>query len=246
MKVFFSLKLVLVVALGIVQGYVQAADVSPIGLLTFNSTPARLAEPAFGVSYYGLPETSQWGASVAGEFGNSRYRVATMGAYCLMDSIYRMVYGEWDFSLNREFWVVGAGYGLPIEWVPGDGAWTRHRYKVGTTLLYRRMSFSAMGWNYFSDPVQSLRYLVGFYIKSENGFDAFVQWDGRLAAIGTTLFFKHLSLSSTYRFPGFALAMSLDFYWNSWSLEGSVGKLNHSLGWFGFVLENKIQKKTIL
>lgn len=221
-------------------------DLAPVGLSGFYSTPARVAEPGFGVSVSRLPSTNQSVVGVAGEFGNSFYRLSAFGSYGLMDSIYRQVYNEWDASINFDWLILGAGYGLSVEWIPGDATWTRHRYKGASTLKFKDAYLSTMVWNYTSESFERLEFLLGFYVNPSESFSAFAQWNGSEAFVGTSLNFKYFSLSTAYRLPGFSVAFSLEFRLQNWTLEGAAGKSNQSLEWFNASIKNKIQKKTIL
>ena len=52
-----------------------AGGLSPVGLGGFSSSPARYADPSYGVSYYWLDgvEESSWNLSL--DFGNDVYRM---------------------------------------------------------------------------------------------------------------------------------------------------------------------------
>lgn len=221
-------------------------DLCPRGLPGFNSTPARISEPGFGSSFFYMPSTDQLDVGIAGEWGVSRMRNAFVSSFGSMDSLYRRVYTEWDLSFDLNWILLGGGYGVSAEWIPEEESWTRHRYKGGLTVLFRGIALSAMGWNYSSEPLQELRYNLGFSIKSGNSFNAFSQWDGSSVLLGSTLSFKYFSLSTAYRFPGFSVMVLMCLNLGSWTVGGNLGKNNHSLDWFGGSLERKIEKKTIL
>lgn len=221
-------------------------NLSVSGMGGFYSTPARKAEPAMGVQFSRVNSLDQTSIGIAGNFGGDEYGCGFYGAYDFMDSIYRRVYSEWNLSFFEEWFVVGAGYGVSMEWVPADAWWNRHRYKAGTSLVGRWWSISAMGWNYFSEGLQRTRYLFGFQVNPENSFDCFFQWDGISLFTGYSLNLKYLSLSTVYRFPNFAAAMTLNFHFDLWSIGGSMGKSDESLEWFKLDLKKKVSKKTIL
>lgn len=225
---------------------VRGGDMNPSGLPGFYSTPARVADPGFGMNFYRMPSTDQMTAGLSGEFEVFRFRGAFSGSYESMDSVFRQINSGWDVSAGVDWLVLGAGYGLSINWIPEEEVWTNHRYKIGVTFVHENLSFSAMGWNYTSEPLKELLYLLGLYVKGGRSFEAYAQWDGVSAVIGTTLGFKYMSFSTAYRMPGFSVAVKLDFHLGQWSGAGIVGNSGHSLEWFGFEVERKIKKKTIL
>jgi len=216
------------------------------GYAEFDLNPARLSEPSFGFAYGRIPAAEQTDFWAVGEFGNSRYRVASVANYSLMDSIYRRIYMEWDVSLNFDRVILGAGYGLPLEWIPGDSFWFRHRYKVGVAYMHKGVTLSTMGWNYTSESFSCLKYLVEIYVKPGSRLDAFAWWDGTSALVGSSLNFRVLSVKNFYRFPDFALGAVVEFHFGSWDAGGFVGELDRSLYMFGFGVKNKVSKKTIL
>lgn len=221
-------------------------DLNLRGIGGVHSTPARIAEPGFGGSFYYLAEVNQIASSISGEFGNSLYRGHFAGRYESLDSIYRLVYLEWDASATWNSFVLGGGYGLSEEWIPGTMAWTRHLYKIGCSFEKYGLTLSAMGWNYFSRSIEKLHFLLGLYIQPGNSFEAFSQWDGTSVVMGTALNFRYFSLLSSYRFPGFSLGASIVFRFGTWSLEGGTGKSYQSLNWFGVEVKKTIEKKAIL
>ena len=224
----------------------HGGDLAPVGLPGVRSSPARLSDPGFGFCMFRLPKTDQLSVGLSGEWGSSWFRNAFVGSYESMDSIYRQVYTEWDFSVNRDWFILGAGYGLAMEWVPGEEWWNRHRYKIGTSWIFRKMYLSGLIWNDMNESFRNMHFLLGIYIKPGNSFDAFAQWDGYSGFMGSSLNFKYVSLSTFYRFPGFLMGANVSFSLSTWNILGSYAKSAHSLDWFGVGLEKKKQKKTIL
>lgn len=251
MKTFFWVLFLFVVqsfAFDASGSFVQSygGHLSVMGLPGFYSTPARIAAPAFGINASYLSSTDQASAGVAGEIGDSLYRVAFLGGFESMDSIYRRVYTEWDLAFRLRCIVLGAGYGLSVEWIPAEESWVQHRYKAGGSLLFGQMSLSAMAWNYSSDPISYGRYLLGLSVKPGNDFDGFVEWNGSSVFMGTSVQFGFVCLTTAYRMPGFSVVFALEFSFGPWSVNGYYGKMGLSLDWFGGGVQKKIKKKTIL
>ena len=96
-----------------------AGGLSPVGLGGFNSSPARYADPSYGVSYYWLDgvEESSWNLSL--EFGCDAYRMGAFVAYESMDSLYRKLYSEAAYARTWPHLALGMSYGLDMEWIPG-------------------------------------------------------------------------------------------------------------------------------
>lgn len=226
-------------------GFAFGNDISWL-LSDYSSSPARFANPGFSMDFYRLPETDQLASSVSGEWGDSRYRGAFIGSYESMDSLYRKIYTEWGMSVNGDWLAVGGAYGFSMEWTPGDELWTSHRYKAGASIVYGRLILWTYLWNFFHEPLKNMQYLSGVTIKPGDSLDAFFQWDGRSAYMGSSLNFRFVSLSTFYRFPGFCVGLGMNFHFDLWNVGGSIGKSDHSLDWFGLSVKKKIGKKTIL
>ena len=204
----------------------------------------------FGISYAQVPEANVHVAGAAGAFGLGISRIAFSSSYTQMDSLYRQVYSEIDYSLAHSWLVGGVGYGISVDWVPGEEnasseSWTLNHYKAGLGLVKSPLSLSGMatlvnhGSFYNVDYVASLRFDGG-------RFGAFVEYDGISVDVGNYLKFAHLSVISAYRFPEFAVAVSLVFSVGDWSLSGAYAKAYPIWDWFGFVASKTIRKKTIL
>ena len=222
------------------------------GLQGFNSTPARVASPAFGISYTRNNETLTQVAGASGELGLSsfglsqRYRMAFFSSYLQMDSLYRRVYSELDFSVNASWLVAGAGYGFSAEWAYDRSQWDRHRYKAGLAFVWSGLSVSALGMGWCDMPLEYPDYIVGLHLSVAERFSVFGEWDGVSFDIGNAVHFSHFSVRSAYRFPGFGVSLLLEFCFSGWSLDGIYGFTGAVWDWFGVSFSRKVTKKSIL
>ena len=223
--------------------------------------PAQVANPGFGVAYAQVPAVSLSVAGVGGEFGfgrfgdHDRYRLAFSGLYLEMDSLYRQVYSEWDFSLAslsmaRVGFVAGIGYGLSIDWVPEGGdlpgeSWTSNRYKAGVSLVKNPLSLSAMFSLLNHDSYFEFDYAFALRFEGSR-IGAFVEFDGSSFDVGNYLKFEHMAIYSVYRFPDFAISVSIVFSIGSWNISGTYGNVCALWDWFGFSISKSVRKKTIL
>ena len=220
------------------------------GLPGYKSSPARIPEPGFGLAYAQVGEESLQVAGAAGELGLWRdYRVAFFSSYLEMDSLYRQVYSEWDFSVAKSWFVGGVGYGLSVDWVPGSQIsrenWTTNRYKAGLAFLKSPLSLSAMTALVHHRSFYDLEYAVAFRFQGER-FGAFVEYDGNSIDIGHSLNFAHAFVLSSYRFPEFAVSVSLGLTFGEWAFSGAYGNARSIWDWFGFTASKSVRKKTIL
>ena len=75
-----------------------AGGLSPVGLGGYHSTPARYANPSYGLSYYWMDEVDESSWNLSLEFGSDTYRVSAFVAYLSMDSLYRNLYSEFSYA----------------------------------------------------------------------------------------------------------------------------------------------------
>lgn len=221
-------------------------DLSLEGLPGYRSTPARLAAPGFAFSYGGLEEVEERVFGASGEFGNRHYRVGFLGSYLELDSVYRQVYGEWDLSLCNSWVVVGAGYGLDMEWIPEVQSWTYHRYKLGATLYGWGMALSGLVDGWAGNPLGEMAYSLGLALNPGGRLAAFVEWDGLSADVGTSVQLGFAALDIVYRFPQFGVGLSLQFSLGNWFVQGVYGFSGAVWRWHGVSAGRRISKKTIL
>ncbi|OWV25256.1 hypothetical protein B7988_11760 [Fibrobacter sp. UWB1] len=220
------------------------------GLPGYKSSPARIAAPGFGLAYAQVGEASLQVAGAAGELGLLRdYRLAFFSSYLEMDSLYRQVYSEWNLSVAKSWIVGGVGYGLSVDWIPGDRFsrenWTMNRYKAGLAFLKNPLSFSMMTALVNHRSFYDLDYAVAIRFQGER-FGAFIEYDGTSIDIGHSLNFAHAFVLSAYRFPEFAVSVSMGFTFGTWQFSGAYGNARSIWDWFGFTAAKSVRKKTIL
>ena len=219
------------------------------GLPGLRSTPARYLEDSsragLGVAYAQVPEASLQVAGAAGELLLGLFRLAFLSSYTEMDSLYRQVYSELDVSVTHSWFVGGAGYGVSVDFLPGEECWTSNRYKAGVAVLKKPLSLSGMVVLVNQGDYFDMGY--GTALRFDGGrFGAFVEYDGISIDVGNYLNFSHLSVISAYRFPEFAFSVSLVFSLGDWAFSGAYGNAGPIWDWFGFTATKTIRKKTIL
>ena len=219
------------------------------GLPGLKSTPSRYlgdsSRAGLGVSYAQLPKASLQVAGAAGELSLGLFRVAFLSSYTEMDTLYRQVYSEMDFSMARSWFVGGVGYGVSVDIFPGEETWTNNRYKAGLAILKKSWSLSGMLALVNQGDYFDMGYGTALRFDGER-FGAFVEYDGVSVDVGNYLKFTHLSVISSYRFPEFAFSVSLVLSVGDWALSGSYGNASPIWEWFGFTATKTIRKKTIL
>ena len=206
------------------------------GLPGFYSTPAREAYPGYGLVYARELSTGLHVAGGAGEIalGPSAYpfRLAFMESYAEMDSVYRQVYSQVETSVAVSLLVMGLGYGASVEWIPAEQHWTRHRYKAGSSLVWKDMSLSAMVAGWVGD-ISSVSYWVGGQFWAKKRISAFVEYDGISLDVGNAVRFKYCDLFAAYRFPGFAMSLKVEFHVMQWNIHGMYGFAGAFWRWLG-------------
>ena len=241
----------LVLAMDFPGEFVQnpAGSLALSGLSGYRSSPARHLDDGevagFGLAYAQVPEASLQVAGAAGEMGLGLFRIAFFSSYAEMDSLYRQVYSELDASVMHSWFVGGMGYGVSVDILPGQESWTCNRYKAGLAFLKKPLSVSGMA----SLVNQGSFFLVGYGAALRfdgSRFGAFMEYDGESFDVGNYLKFTHLSVISAYRFPEFAISVSLVLSVGDWSLSGAYGNSYPIWDWFGFTASKSVRKKTIL
>ena len=224
------------------------------GLPGFRSTPARLSEPGFGISYARVLGAKEHVAAAAGAFGWENLcdgecpglRMAFFSSYTELDSVYRQVYSEEDASAFGSWYVVGLGYGLSVEWVPGENQWTGNRYKLGGALLWSPFAVSGMFvWTDYAHKL-TMDYAASVSLNLAGRLYSFVEYDGTSLDIGSAFRFKYMTIRSSYRFPEFGVACSVDFFFFFVFVSGMYGFVGQIWDWFGISASKSVKKKTIL
>lgn len=207
-----------------------AGGLSPVGLGGYHSTPARFANPSYGVSYYWMDdiEESSWNLSL--EFGSDAYRVGVFVAYLSMDSVYRNLYSEFSFARPWSRFVFGASYGLDMGWIPGGVIWTRHRYKVAFDFKWREIHLAGMLRGFMDESVSPI---VGVHWISDEAIAAFADCDFDYLYIGASFRWKFMEISTSYRFPDFAVALQMSFSGGPFEASYARGFKHNSIAWNG-------------
>lgn len=224
----------------------SGGKLSTSGLSWESASPARFAEPGFGIAYARMVSADVWNGGVSGEFGLGNSRIAFSSSYLEMDSLYRRVYSELDFSFCRSWFILGAGYGFSVEWIPRDEKWNRHRYKTAATFIWKGLSVGGVVLGFSDVPLKEADYVLGFRYEVSQRFGMFAEWDGAFFDVGNEVCFSFVRVRSAYRFPDFGVAVSLDFLLGDWSVDGTYGFVGRIWDWFGFSVSKKQGKKTIL
>ncbi|MBR5412636.1 MAG: hypothetical protein IK114_06285 [Fibrobacter sp.] len=219
------------------------------GLPGYRSSPARyLGEgeiAGFGLAYARVPEASLQVAGAAGEMGLGHFRIAFLGSYAEMDTLYRQVYSEVETAVAHSWIVGGLGYGVSVDILPGQESWTCNRYKAGLALMKKPLSISGLGSLVNQGSFFHVDYGASLRFDGAR-FGAFVEYDGESFDVGNYLKFEHLSVISAYRFPEFAVSVSLVLSIGNWAVSGAYGSAYPIWDWFGFTVAKSVRKKTIL
>ena len=207
-----------------------AGGLSPVGLGGYHSSPARFAETSYGVSYYWMDDVEELSWNLSLEFGNDFYRVGAFVCYHSMDSLYRNSYSEISFAKTWARLSLGASYGLDMEWIPDDAFWARHRIKFGAGYVFRQVYLSGMlvGWA-GETPTPAL----GIHWISDESIAAFAETDFQNLYVGADFRWNFFEISTSYRFPDFAVAVQLSFSFEKVGFSFLRGFQHNSLGWNG-------------
>ena len=207
-----------------------AGGLSSVGLGGYYSTPARYAEPSYGLSYYWMDEVDESSWNLSLEFGSDVYRVGAFVAYQSMDSLYRNLYSEFSYARPWNRFVFGVSYGLDMEWVPGEEFWSRHRFKLGLDYKWRKIHLAAMLSGFTDEGVAPV---LGVHWMTDETISAFAECDFDYLYVGANFRWKFVEISTSYRFPDFAVAVQLSFNAGRYGASYARGFMHNSLGWNG-------------
>ncbi|MCQ2124443.1 MAG: hypothetical protein MJZ25_09700 [Fibrobacter sp.] len=215
------------------------------GLPCYESSPARKSAPGIGLSFTSFINTEEYDFESSGELEFKNHRGAFLVDFHRLDSVYQRIYSEleWGYPFSRV--IAGFGYGVSLEWIPGQTLWTRHRYKVGLSFEWNRMYIGGMASGWFDD-MKRIDFLVGGGFSASGSFSMFYSWDGKNINVGTTVDVHGVSLASGFRFPGFGVALALDFSLSQWKFGCDYVFANERRDLFGVGLSKSLKKKTIL
>ncbi len=216
---------------------------APEGLPGWNSTPARRAAPAFGISGYMRSDSpEEWVLSAAGEWGNPHYRVAFLYSYYALDSLFRESGASIEASFSRWFLVAGLGFGGITQWVPGDAAWLRYRLKFGISAQARGFTLASW-WQGFTDEWREYP-RAGVFWDASQSFRAYVATDMQAVFVGTSLRFAWGSIETSYSFPGFSLAFGISFAFSGYGIGAKYGTGGALGPWEGLWVSKSLKKGT--
>lgn len=207
-----------------------AGGLSPVGLGGYHSTPARYADPSYGLSYYWMDEVDESSWNMSLEFGSTNYRVGAFVAYMSMDSLYRNLYSEISHARLWNRFVLGVSYGLDMEWVPGEDFWARHRIKSALNYQWRDVHLAGMLSGFMDEGVSPM---VGVHWISDESISAFIECDFDYLYVGVDFRWKFIEISSSYRFPDFAVALQLSFEMSRNGISFARGFKHNSIAWKG-------------
>ena len=217
--------------------FVKKSVTGSSGLPGWYSSPARVGEPAFGFSYWNVPEVyDRWAMSAAGEWGSRLYRVAFFYSYSEMDSLFREHYGELDGAYGLGPAVFGAAYGTLLDLVSREVGWVRHRIKAGAGLRWGNVYGSLWTMGFTDETWTGMGSLLW---KPTEVFSLSVESDGKSLGVGHDFYFRFGSLSSFYSFPQFSVGVELVLNLKFLEWGGTHGFGNGNLGWNGLWLRKK-------
>lgn len=244
-RFFASLLLVLLIAAyAAAEGHVAFASslggtMSPKGLPGYGSSPARLAEPSFGVAGYWMDDVDEYALGASGEMKLDSCRLAFFYAFQAMDSLYRSSYAELQLSWHRKWLLLGGAYGVNVEWMPGESLWARHRAKFAFDLNWRGFWLGGM-LDGFTDG--GLEKRVGLFWDGGENLRLFAESDFEKFSLGFDFLWKRFSLRTSYNFPDFAVAVSVGLNFDVYGLFYAHGFAANSLGWNGAGVCRRIKK----
>ena len=207
-----------------------AGGLSPVGLGGYYSTPARYADPSYSLSYYWMDEVEESSWNLSLEFGSDTYRVGAFIAFLSMDSLYRNLYSEFSYARSWNRFVFGASYGLDMEWVPGGEFWSRHRFKLGLNYKWREIHLAALLSGFADEGVAPV---LGVHWMADETISAFAECDFDYLYVGANFRWKFAEISTSYRFPNFAVAVQLSLNGGRYGASYARGFKHNSLGWNG-------------
>ncbi len=206
--------------------------------LDYGTNPAKSIEPSFGGVFWmsaGGPDL--WWAETHGEWKIKKVGVHFAEKYLSMDTLYRENFSNVDASLQTKYFAVGVGYGLSVDWIPGEESWLRHKISSGASIFWNTFQLGIWGCGYtdeFWTLLNSLEWrpsshFVAIFITDYTSFD-----------LGSSLCFEYGCLSSIYRFPSFSFSVVLTLLPGKWELGGAHGFGGENQSWHSFSVEKKL------
>lgn len=189
-------------------------DLAPAGFPGFYTSPARTAAPGFALSaVYGAGDVDEFAYAGFGEVGAGPLRLAVFSAFHGLDSLYRQSYSELQASIPVRMFVLGAAYGLSMEWLPGAEKWARHRYKGGAMFLWRDFAVGGVVYGFTDESVDGRG---GVHWEPQGNFSLFLEADRNSVWLGNGIRFKYGEARFRYGFPDFAVSLLFSVCWEGW------------------------------
>lgn len=202
-------------------------DLAPSGFPGFYTSPARRAAPGFAFSaVYGAGDVDEFAYAGYGEVGAGPFRLSVFSAFHGLDSLYRQSYSELQASLPVRMFVLGAAYGLSMEWLPGAEKWARHRYKAGAMFLWRDFSLDGMAYG-FTDELVDVR--GGVHWVPQGAFSFYLEADRSSVWLGNGIRFRYGEMHFRYGFPEFSVSLLFSACWEGWFAGMVAGSGNVSV-----------------
>lgn len=221
--------------------FVSGGGLALDGLPGWESSPARRANTAVGVSAFFRSDVSQeWVLSAAGEWGGPSFRGAFLYSYYALDSLFRQSAAFLDAAYSYGSFVGGVGIGAVAQWIPEDAGWVRYRLKTGLALCVGEFAFSAQ-WSGFLDEFRD-RPRVGVLWDASTTFTAYVETGFESVVVGSRLDFAWGSVESSYVFPGFALWFGVSFGFGGYRIGVEHGADGILPAWNGVWVSKNFKK----
>lgn len=221
--------------------FASGAGLASEGLPGWDSSPARMANTAVGVSgYLRSGDSDEWVLSAAGEWGGERFRGAFLYSYYALDTLFRQSAASLEGAFRWRRLVAGTGFGAVAEWIPGDGAWIRYRLKAGLSLHVGDFLISAR-WASFTDDLCGKPW-VGAVWNASDVFSAYLETGFETFIVGSRLAFRWGSIETSYEFPGFALWFGVSLGLDGFNLGLRHGAREGIPAWNGVWLSKSFKK----
>ena len=206
-------------------------DLSPSGLPGFFSSPARTSAPGFAIAaVHDAENVEEFVYAGYGEVGIGPLRLAFFSSFHGLDSLYRQSYSELQSSLPVESFmgsfVLGAAYGLSMEWLPGAEKWVRHRYKGGALFLWRDFAVGGTVYGFSDDMDGYVAGRGGLHWEPQGSFSFFLEADRSSVWLGNGIRFRYGDMHFRYEFPDFSVSLLFSACWEGWFAGMAAGSGN--------------------
>lgn len=207
---------------------------------TWKESPVSGLGSGFGLSFWrAQKEVDENLYQAFGRWDFGFYGGGFSYRYLEMDSLYRQSFGRLNSSLLWKYGGVGAGYGLSMEWLPGQSLWSRHLYSAGALGRWREVSFG-LWLEGFTD--ESPRWYGSLDFSPVENLRLFAESNLDYVLVGYAFSYSIFQLTSVFRTPGFAVSLGISVTLDHWSLGGSRDFSGQELGWNGIWLVKSLRK----